>query len=439
MADTTKAPATHSQPSRKGKAAWRKNIDIEPVTSGVEAAQEDYRQTGLRPGASIEHLYTVDLVGDDKIRRRLHKGQPKLKADQILARRSRVPAVEARKSEDTETALKRKHDSIALRKERARLWKLANSGGKGADHNVAESAEAASYDPWAVPEAHPPDPRQSFLEAQKPLREPDTLRKAPLSLAAGSKTVPSVPKPHAGRSYNPQFDAWSTLLKQAGDDEVEEEKLRLRQAAEEQEQEERAAIVAAEVEQGEKERTVMSDYESEWEGFQSEPDETQLKARRPERKTPAERNKIKRRKEADALERHESQMRVRDKQVRQFDELKRAMDKENRQKIWMQSFEGFGSDADSDLDGDHEVKLAKRPRLGKKFVPPSQDLELTLPHELKDSLRLLRPEGNLLKDRYRTMILQGKTEGRTPLPMQKKPKREKTEKWSYKDWTLDNA
>ena len=58
---------------------------------------------------------------------------------------------------------------------------------------------------------------------------------------------------------------------------------------------------------------------------------------------------------------------------------------------------------------------------------------------MNNTLRQIKPDGNLLKDRYRNMILQGKAEGRTPLPMQKKPRRKNTEKWSYKDWTLDKA
>lgn len=40
------APSTHSQPSRKGKKAWRKNIDITHEEEALEKAREDERVTG---------------------------------------------------------------------------------------------------------------------------------------------------------------------------------------------------------------------------------------------------------------------------------------------------------------------------------------------------------------------------------------------------------
>ena len=66
---------------------------------------------------------------------------------------------------------------------------------------------------------------------------------------------------------------------------------------------------------------------------------------------------------------------------------------------------------------------------------PEAPLEVVLADELQDSLRALRPEGNLLKDRFRNMLLNGKVEARRKA-QHKKPRREVTEKWSYKDWKL---
>jgi len=67
---------------------------------------------------------------------------------------------------------------------------------------------------------------------------------------------------------------------------------------------------------------------------------------------------------------------------------------------------------------------------------PEAPLEVVLPDELKDSLRLLRPEGNLLKDRFRSMMVRGKIEPRKHIPYGKKKQVTITEKWSYKDWKL---
>ena len=40
------APAQHNQSSRKGKKAWRKNVDIEQVESGLENMRTEERVTG---------------------------------------------------------------------------------------------------------------------------------------------------------------------------------------------------------------------------------------------------------------------------------------------------------------------------------------------------------------------------------------------------------
>ena len=55
-------------------------------------------------------------------------------------------------------------------------------------------------------------------------------------------------------------------------------------------------------------------------------------------------------------------------------------------------------------------------------------MELVLPDELQDSLRLLKPEGNLLDDRFRTLIVQGKLESRKPITQARKAKKKITEK-----------
>ncbi|KAL9059457.1 MAG: hypothetical protein Q9162_001155 [Coniocarpon cinnabarinum] len=441
---TTLAPSSYSQPSRKGKKAWRKNVDIEPVTTGLESARQEYRQTGgpLIKDLAENQLFQTDTAGSQAVRQRAEKRHGKLKADEIIEARSKIPAVEARKVADSKTTdgvLKRKRDSAVSAKDRARLWRLANSGGnvRSALQDVPDSA---SFDPWAAPESAPAEPHRSFLDDPPSLREPKTLREKPISMTASGRNVPSVPKPNAGRSYNPNFDAWLTLKEHEEAKALSSEQTRLRQEAEERERAERAAIAAADADRAEQDRAVMSEYESDWEGFQSEPDEAMLTAKRPERKTPAERNKVKRRKAAEAWARHERKAKEQERQERQLQELTKAAENERRHKLRDQTFEGFSSDEDLDgPEGQEHVELAKRPAFGNKFRVPDQDLELVMPDELQDSLRRLKPEGNLLKDRYRTMILQGRTEGRTPIPMQEKPRRKATEKWSYKDWSLENA
>jgi nucleolar protein 53 len=68
-------------------------------------------------------------------------------------------------------------------------------------------------------------------------------------------------------------------------------------------------------------------------------------------------------------------------------------------------------------------------------IPP-KDLELVLPSELSESLRRLKPEGNLLKERFRSVRVRGKVETRAPISQPKRARRTTTERWSYKDWKL---
>jgi hypothetical protein len=44
MAGTEAAPAQYKQPSRKGKRAWRKNVDVTQVQSGLEDVRDQLIQ-----------------------------------------------------------------------------------------------------------------------------------------------------------------------------------------------------------------------------------------------------------------------------------------------------------------------------------------------------------------------------------------------------------
>jgi len=44
MSESKEAPAQYRQPSRKGKKAWRKNVDVSDVQSGLENAREELIQ-----------------------------------------------------------------------------------------------------------------------------------------------------------------------------------------------------------------------------------------------------------------------------------------------------------------------------------------------------------------------------------------------------------
>jgi nucleolar protein 53 len=92
-------------------------------------------------------------------------------------------------------------------------------------------------------------------------------------------------------------------------------------------------------------------------------------------------------------------------------------------------------DASDSADSDVDDEKLRRRQLG-KYKLPEKDLELVLPDELQESLRLLKPEGNLMRDRYRSMLIRGKVESRRHIPFKKQAKRKLTEKWTHKDFVL---
>ncbi|KAI9045055.1 ribosome biogenesis protein NOP53 [Aspergillus affinis] len=425
MSSTIDAPRQYNQPSRKGKKAWRKNVDVTEVQEGLRALKEEEIKGGVLAEKPSDELFTIDTTGSEEVRKAIEKKHKPLKSEEIIAQRSAIPAVDTRKRLSSkvtdgviEPKTKKQKSDWVTRKDWLRLKQVAK------DNNPTNKVETgANYDPWADNEDQSPfdDPQFDFLEKPKPKVAPVTLKHAPISLAANGKPIPAVRAPKAGTSYNPTFEEWDHLLQEQGQQQVDIEKKRLE---EEQKELERQRLVE---EAQDDDGVARSDDESAWEGFESEYEKPDwLKKKRPERKTKTERNKAKRRKEAERKAKWEAKQKTKDEQVAQAKSLAQQLEE--------QGLEKQDSDADSSDEGD-EAALRRRP-FGGKNAPPQKNLEVVLPDELQDSLRLLKPEGNLLDDRFRTLIVQGKLESRKPVSQPKKAKRKVTEKWSYKDFKV---
>jgi nucleolar protein 53 len=328
---------------------------------------------------------------------------------------------------------RRKKDSVSA-KEYEKLRKIAY-GGDSTLKDVVKADGNADYDPWAVQEVVK-QPEFSFLDKEtKKFKkvEPRTLKRAPISMAKNGKDIPAVPKPEAGKSYNPTFDDWNAVLEREGSKAVQAEQNRL--AEERRDVENQARIEKAQAEEERANESAWeSEWESEWEGILSEgePSEDVLKKKRPERKTKAERNKIMRRKEEERKQVWEIKQRKREAQVAQAKALLQAV---REKEMAIAKKMNVESDADDSTDGE-QPQLRRRKIGPSRANIPEAPLEVVLADELQDSLRRLKPEGNLLTDRFRTMILRGKVETRAKNWQWKKPGKKVTEKWSYKDWKL---
>ncbi|KAK3687231.1 ribosome biogenesis protein Nop53/GLTSCR2 [Podospora appendiculata] len=331
------------------------------------------------------------------------------------------------KTTDGVLPVKRQRTEYITHKELTRLKKVADG-----HHESTVAVVDATYDVWAEPmSAEEEVEKFNFLPEAKPLKAPDTLRQQPISLAANGKAIPAVPKPKGGHSYNPDFADYQDRLITESEKAVEAERKRLEVIEEERVREEARAKSAAEADAAEA-RADMSEWEddSAWEGLESGGEELGTKAKRAQRKTQAQRNKIKRRKEEERKAKHDAAMKKKAAQVEQIKQLAEEVEEKERQRALEKAEMSDGSEDDGN---DFEIR---RRQLG-KYKLPEKDLELVLPDELQDSLRLLKPEGSLLKDRYRNMLIQGKIESRRHIPFHKEAKTTITEKWSYKDFSMD--
>jgi nucleolar protein 53 len=273
---------------------------------------------GVIAEKTSEALFVIDPTGSAAIRRSYEKTHKPLKADQILAQRSLIPPIDTRKRPGVTDGVlppstKRRKGNGVKPEEYERLRARAYGGAvvlKDGAHVPSDFA----HDPWATgPET--PDPQFSFLEAARPVRAPPTLKAAPISLLASGKPLPAVPAPGPGTSYNPTFHDWDALLAAESAAAVAAERARMADARAEAERQARVEAAARE------ESDDGAGEESMWEGIESEPERDWTGRRPPRRKTPAERNRARRRKEAERLERHLARMRPRDRRAEGIAEI----------------------------------------------------------------------------------------------------------------------
>jgi len=426
------APKQHSQPSRKGKKAWRKNVDVTDVQEGLEELNKEIIQGGVIKERPSEQLFSLDVKGDAALEKKFNKHIKKgLKADEIINARSPVPAVSMRKRPGDKTTdgilpAKRHKSGWVTHKELSRLKRVADG-----QHDNTVQVQDATYDIWDMPAAPKEKEVDNFLAEEVKPKVPKSMKKEPLSLLESGKQIPAVLKPGGAYSYNPDFTDYNERLEEEKEKALEAEKQRLEQEERERAKQEAAARSAAEAEAAEA-RANLSEWEedSEWEGLQSGAEDIKPSVKRPQRKTQTQRNRIKRRKEEEQLLKHKAAIKAQRRQEQRIREIAEEIEEKERNKALVAKDD---SSADP-IDELREEKL-RRKQLG-KYKLPQHDLELVLPDELEDSLRRLKPEGNLLRDRYRSLMVRGKVESRRHIPFHKQAKGKYTEKWTYKDFKI---
>jgi nucleolar protein 53 len=315
-----------------------------------------------------EELFVSDIKGADDVQADFNKRHKPLKANEIIAQRSKVPAVDTRKRKTdgitTGSSKRNKNGTYVSHKDLQHLRSVANSG--GAQTDIIKATEQADHDPWGM-EPLPQDPRFSFIPEKKAKVAPKTMSYAPISLAANGKPFAAVPKPSAGKSYNPTFEDWEAHVTKVGEREVAAERKRLEEAQEEHDRLEKACAEAARPEPSTDDE-YQSAYESEWEGIQSEAEDSgAVTKRRPERKTPSQRNKIKRRKELEHQAKWDKQMKKKDAQLERVKEIALQLAEKERLLAEAKALQPASTNAETqdEMNDEDESQVLRRRILGR--------------------------------------------------------------------------
>ncbi|EPS96384.1 hypothetical protein FOMPIDRAFT_1130553 [Fomitopsis schrenkii] len=430
-ASSVGAPAQRNQTSRKGKKAWRKHIDIEDVEQRLEELRDEERVTGsvLRTKKD-EELFQVDAKGDEQVRRTQPKfSKELLTSSKILAQRSAVPAVFSRTT--TSSQLKRKALTHGEKDRLLRMGKRPRKGPfnaimdpteVGAGSALLEVSEAAknsgTYDVWDASPAS---------GATAKVLQPKTPN--PRSQIA----VPAVPAPHEGTSYNPLVTSHQELLRTAN--EIEERRIKEAKKLEEAKRRMEAARAAAALEMQEgvaPGMTIQPIDDADADTAQDDAEAPPPVKKMPERKTKKERRKAERqRAEKRALAERAAKKRML-ASVDSAKALRKALGRNlmARERLRVQRQAEMQERLKQGLTGQ---------RLGKHKVPEGE-VNVQLSEDLSESLRALKPEGNLFRDRFVSMQQRALIEPRVRvLPTRRKMKIKEYEKHSYKRFDQDNA
>ncbi|KAG5641248.1 hypothetical protein DXG03_005662 [Asterophora parasitica] len=435
------APSQLNQSSRKGKRAWRKNVDIQDVEAGMEEMRAEERVIGKTLQATKDQdLFQIDVTGDAQIRKSLPRfSTSQLSSIKILAERSAVPAVFSRPSSTTAS---KKRKPLVSNEKKTRLLRIAKRPRKGPFNSVIDPTEfgagsaiielseavknSGTYDAWA-----PPPPQEEIKEGLETVQK-KSVKVPALSRVRDTIDVPAIIQPHQGTSYNPPVESHQELLLQAHG--IEER--RIRDAEKLAEVKEKIEAAKRDVEEnnpavasGMKLHEDIVGNEDDGESVEGEGD---LPSKRlPPRKTQAQRKKAARL----LAEKRELAERAARKRMLAAIPSAKTLRRSNarltsvREKALMEK-------RTAEVDKIKQHGLAGR-KLGKHKVP-ERAVVVQLGEDLSESLRALKPEGNLFRDRFLSLQQRALVEPRVPvLPKKHRSKIVEYEKHAWKRFDRD--
>lgn len=445
-------PQQYKQSSRKGKKAWRKNIDLTDIEKSIEKKIDLEITHGIKDIAELDNqsLFQVDTEGDEILKSKLIKRKQikkNLKSSEILdsiKSKSKVDALLHPLHSSAEKITKNKKSVQGVSKQE--LNKLMALAGK----RIGESKLKNRIDKEGLVKSDPHDiwndNNSSVIISKKKVVSrsgivvkspepvfkdlidksttgwsvatvvPDTLKQKPIQI----REVETIP--HAGKSYNPAKKEWSDLIEK----EYNIEKVKEEQKIQMEVYREKIKHLMETLDDNEEEDSEDGDEDEELDDSvdqYNEEDLTKLSVNAPtknKKKTKYQRNKAKR---------HEEKVRLH----QELKKLRKQLHELEKVEEYREELENSMATIGSSIEKIERKRKHNRNKLGTKYGVLEERLEIKFSDELSDSLRKLKPEGNLLYDNVRKLQSSGKIESRIPIT-RRKGKKKITEKWAYKDF-----
>ncbi|KAM5146779.1 ribosome biogenesis protein NOP53 [Mantella aurantiaca] len=415
--------------NRNKKKNWKRHSDVRDVEEFLDDVRLQERTAGgLLAEKANENLFFVDTRNKEKDSK-INKRVKPLKIDLILQPDSKVPAPKDILSHQIPNGqkLKRKRERVDKLEKKGilprseRLLRAQLNKTKIPKPEANNNPSRGFYDIWGG--NNPLDSAlegkdQWYLEQTKKSRvkRPERLNKKPSELPAVEVVAP-------GASYNPTYESHQVLLLQAH--EVEVKKLKVEKKLERQ----------LKIPDGAELPTEESRLQELCEGLVEESDdevaevegEAQKTVSLPQRERKTERQ---RRKEKEA------------KVLKARQETEKT-DRQRRQGLFqLKSIHASLKSRQAEMLRRKKLREEKRKlqalqprRLGRvKYQEP--DIDVLLSEELTDSLRKLKPEGSLAKERFKSFQKRSLIEPRERAKFKRKLKVKYVEKRAFREITL---
>jgi len=388
--------------SKNKKRNWRKHVDIKEIEDHLEDERLQERTGGLVAEKSNDELFFLDKATDIVSSSNKTESENARKNKQLRCEANLLPDPSIKparikhnvKSSQTKRLCAAKrllHENGILTATEKKAIDQRNEARKESlsRRRAKNHVNRATYDLWgetAESEGLESDEHYMKVTRKRLVNAPKHLRMKPSSLAA-------VEIPHKGASYNPALDDYQELITKASSVEVVKAKKEMK-------------IVRAtdEMFPDKNEAPTETDYLNEMssglfeghDGADSDDEDQPLSVnppvRREDKKTITQRNKEKRQRLQVEKAQKEKDLRIKKHQMLQI--------KSNKKRV-------------AEVESQRKEKAVKKAALKERFKDKPKklgrlqyehtDIEVKLQDELQGSLRLLKPEGHLMEDRFKSL------------------------------------